>query len=681
MNNAPKSPWHAGELAMQERAGVIGSMDVIGMRAIRPYLGEQQRAFFSQLPFVVAGTVDSSGDAWATLLAGMPGFLFAPTQTMLRVAPLLDRSDPASEGLREGSAIGLLGIDLSTRRRSRVNGQIQSASGKFAIEIQVQQSYGNCNQYIHLREYELVQNTGAVSVGQTMSWLTGDAKRMIEKADTFFIASYVKDEAGQLQVDVSHKGGRPGFVRIDSTKTLTIPDFSGNLYFNTLGNILVNSKTGLVFVDFETGDVLQLTGDAEVLPESPEMNAFQGAERLWRFTPRKVVLRVAALPLRFMSPAEGVSHSVLMTGTWTDVAARLQAAYLRTTWRPFRVSAIVDESTTIRSILLQPIDGTGLAPNQPGQHLPIRLRAPGTDEVVYRTYTLSSAPSDQVYRISVKQEGQGSQLLHRLGVGDVIEAQGPAGTFVIDARARRLAILLAAGVGITPMLAMLRSIVYEGVRTRQVRPTWIVYSARSVAERAFDDEIAALVQAANGSVRLTRLLSNPTSASSADYELAGRVDRSLLRELVPEGECDFFLCGPGGFMQDVYDGLAELNVPDERIFAESFGPASLRRRRQRIAEEGTRPESTPCDVIFAVSGKTARWAPEAKTLLQFAESQGLAPSFACRSGNCGTCHTRVLEGAVAYISDLVSDVPEGEALICCAVPATGKGVATLRLDL
>lgn len=144
------------------------------------------------------------------------------------------------------------------------------------------------------------------------------------------------------------------------------------------------------------------------------------------------------------------------------------------------MARIVDESQSIRSFQLVPIDGAGLLPFAAGQHLPIRLPADARGPVLHHTYALSVAPSDEAYRISVKRQGQGSERLHdTLRVGDVLEARAPAGAFTIDAGERRPAVLVAAGVGITPMLAMLRHLVFEGLRTRRVRPTWLFYSARS----------------------------------------------------------------------------------------------------------------------------------------------------------------------------------------------------------
>ncbi|NJM92085.1 MAG: FAD-binding oxidoreductase, partial [Rhodospirillaceae bacterium] len=147
------------------------------------------------------------------------------------------------------------------------------------------------------------------------------ARAMIAGADTLFVASYVDDATRGRMVDVSHRGGRPGFVRIGADGVLTIPDFSGNRFFNTLGNLLANPKAGLLFVDFETGDLLQLTGDAEIILDSPEIVSFQGAERLWHFHPRRILYRPEALPLRWRFQQDGWSPQSLRTGTW-DHAGR-----------------------------------------------------------------------------------------------------------------------------------------------------------------------------------------------------------------------------------------------------------------------------------------------------------------------------------------------------------------------
>jgi ferredoxin-NADP reductase/predicted pyridoxine 5'-phosphate oxidase superfamily flavin-nucleotide-binding protein len=690
--NDRKSAWHAGEVEMQRRVGVADRMREIGKRVMRDHLIDQHREFYPLLPFVVLGAVDEAGDAWATLRAGRPGFLRAVDERHLHLDLKRDPADPADAGMEAGDAMGLLGIDLRSRRRNRLNGTV-ARDGADGFDLAVVQSFGNCPQYIQLRDFSFVRaaETPPSASPRYLDRLDDRACAMIEAADTFFVASYVDIEGANRQVDVSHRGGRTGFVRVGADGALTIPDFAGNLFFNTLGNILANPKAGLVFPDFATGDLLQLTGDAEVIADSPEIAAFQGAERLWRFKPRRIVHRAEALPLRWSfqdrGQQAGWSPNSLMTGNWAEAAGRLQAAALADTWRPFRVAKIVDESAAIRSFHLVPADGGGIIPHSAGQHLPIRVTPPGRDAPVIRTYTLSVAPSDRIYRISVKREGVVSRYLHEaIRVGDTIEARAPDGGFTIDARETRPAVLLAAGVGVTPMIAMLRHVVYEGLRKRALRPTFFFHASRKKHDRAFDSEIAALVEAGQGSIGLVRVISDPEGATlHQDYDYAGRIDIALLKAALPFNDYDFYLCGPAGFMQSLYDGLRGLNIADARIHAETFGPASLRRRpdARAAALPSKAPAGDPVSVAFMKSGKEARWAPESGSLLELAEARGLAPEFSCRKGECGTCRTRILNGAVAYTTAPTAPVGENEALICCSVPAASEdgGSGLLQLDL
>jgi len=685
-----RSPWHAGELTLQKAVGVAERMDDLGRRAIRDFMLDQHRAFFAKLPFAVLGAVDTDGNPWATLLANQPGFMQSPTPYRLSIAAKPYADDPAASGLDDGAAVGLLGIELQTRRRNRMNGVVQASSAA-GFSVDVGQSFGNCPQYIQVRDFELVRDPAIAPEQQAVRLheLSEHARAMITRADTFFVASYIDNDAGERQVDVSHRGGNAGFVRLGEDGVLTIPEFAGKLFFATLGNFLINPKAGLVFTDFETGDLLQLSGSAEVILHSPEIGAFQGAERLWRFTPRHIVYRAGALPLHWTLRQNGWSPNALMTGNWQEVEARLKAAALADAWRRFAITEIVDESAVIRSFYLEPLDGAGLVAHAAGQHLPIRVTPAGGGQPVIRTYTLSVGPADGVYRISVKREGLVSRHLHdTLRVGDVIEARAPAGQFTIDAKEHRPAVLLAAGVGVTPMLAMLRQIVYEGLRIRRVRPTWFFHSARTLADRAFSAEIAELAGGVSGAVEVIRTLSDTEGAvRGRDYDRAGRIDIEMLRSILPFDDYDFYLCGPAAFMQSIYDGLRELNIADARIHAESFGPAGLQRKRDARSETmpATAPERAPAQspvpVAFVKSGKEARWEPQDGSLLKLAEARGLAPEFGCRGGSCGTCRTRIVEGAVAYPVAPSFAVPDDEALICCAVPAESQDGDNPRLLL
>lgn len=677
--------WHEGERRLQEHVGAAERMASVGQRVVRDFMPDQHREFYGQLPFIVLGSVDERGDAWASLLEGRPGFMTSPSETRLDIFATPNAQDPAAEGISSGKAIGLLGIEMHTRRRNRMNGIVREANGKVAVEVD--QSFGNCPRYIQLREFDFLRDPQQAADGpaEVAEVLDADARALISRSDAFFVATYA-DRETRRQVDVSHRGGKAGFVRVGPDGMLTVPDFDGNLFFSTLGNILLNGKAGLVFIDFATGDLLQMTGDAEVILESPEIAAFQGAERLWTFTPRRIVRRKNALALRWAFATDGWSPSSLMTGDWEQATERLKAAARQDEWQGLTVSRIVDESETIRSFYLKPGDDAGLIPHLAGQHLPIRLHIAGMDRPIFRTYTLSAAPSDGVYRISVRRDGLASSYLHdQVKVGDVIEARAPAGAFTIDAHAARPAVLLAGGVGITPLLAMLRHVVYEGLRRQRMRPVILFHAARSKKERAFDREIGELVSAGRGAIRLVRVLSDTRDAEEgADYDAAGRIDMALLTRHLPFDDYDFYLCGPAAFTQSLYDGLRGFAVADHRIHGEAFGPSSLQRRPDPgVASAPARPAAStrPAPVLFANSLKEARWTPGSGTLLELAEARGLSPAFSCRSGSCGSCRTKLLAGAVTYPTEPTASIGEGEVLPCSAVPAEVEGDVENRIEL
>lgn len=679
--------WHPGEKYFQKMVGASEAMDRFGRRVIRDHLTEQHRNFFPLLPYVLLGAVDAQGTPWATILEGPRGFAHSPHPHQLDFDTLLPASDPAAQRLLEGSAVGLLGIDLMTRRRNRADGRINGVSAS-GFSVAIEHSYGNCPQYIQLRRIKQIVGDAQPTPApvERMTHLDAAAQAMIRDADTFFVASYVDidDDPAKRTVDVSHRGGNAGFVRVVDD-CLTIPDFAGNLHFNTLGNLLLNPIVGLLFVDFATGDMLQLSGRTEIIVDDPEIKAFQGAERLWKVRVEQVIRRPAALRTRWQF--EGFSPNSEMTGSWEQTAARLKADALRDAWRLLRVTRIVEESQSIRSFYFEPTDGAGLPPFEAGQHLPVRFALTGHDTHMIRTYSLSSAPSDSFFRISVKRDGAVSANLHdNVEVGDLVEARAPQGHFTVDPREDRPLVLLAAGVGITPLLSMLREVVYQGKRVRHTRPTWFVQSARSMAELAFKDEIVELATRGGDDIRALRLISQPESHAreGEGFELAGRIDVELLKALLPFNDFDFYLCGPSSFTQALYDGLRGLNVQDERIHAETFGPSTLIRDLSvlvpAVEQLPAATESVP--VMFSTSGKEARWEPGSGTLLELAESRGLNPEFSCRGGSCGTCKTKLISGHVHYLNMPADPLPDNEVLICCSVPAQGPpGSAALVLDI
>lgn len=308
--------WHPGEIALQRQVGTDERLGQIGDRVIRRFMPEQHRQFFEALPFAILGTVDEEGLPWGTIVASSSNLLRSPTPKSLHICARLTVDDPARAGAQRDRAIAVLGIDLMTRRRNRMNGLIMR-SDDAGLYVAVRQSFGNCPQYIQRREVSFFGNERARAI-ETSSSLSERAKRIVREADTFFVASYtVRDDVPE--VDVSHRGGRPGFVRIDDDGTLTVPDFAGNTYFNTLGNIFKTPFAGLLFIDFSNGDLVQISGSAELILDPKQAAQFEGAERLWRVRPTKVVIRPSGTPLRFSQPENTWSPQTLRTGAWRTV--------------------------------------------------------------------------------------------------------------------------------------------------------------------------------------------------------------------------------------------------------------------------------------------------------------------------------------------------------------------------
>ena len=290
-------PFHRGELEAQALAGGGSSGG-----AIRDRMPAQHRTFFEALPFVVVASVDRDAPV-ATLWTGTPGFVAAPDPETLRIAVDLDPADPASRAFTAGAPFGLLGLQPATRRRNRANGVI-TAAGAGSITVAIRQSFGNCPQYIHPRELRRARPGTAAT--EALDRLDHEAAQRIAGADTLFVATSARLGEPTGGVDVSHRGGPTGFVRIDGD-VLTIPDFSGNHYFNTLGNLVSEPRAALLFADFLTGDLLHLQGTTEIQWDGPEVRALDGAERLWRFHVERGWRRPGAMALRWIVPPASTS--------------------------------------------------------------------------------------------------------------------------------------------------------------------------------------------------------------------------------------------------------------------------------------------------------------------------------------------------------------------------------------
>ncbi|MCW5736292.1 MAG: pyridoxamine 5'-phosphate oxidase family protein [Enhydrobacter sp.] len=298
-------PFHEDERAAQTLAGQRAER-----AAIRPYLPDQHREFFELLRYLFTATIDGNGWPVASILWGPAGFLHSRESSTLQIDALPSANDPAACGFAAGNRVGLLGLDLSTRRRNRANGLVTAMDGK-GLTVMIEQSFGNCAQYIQTRTpTDHVRLPLAV---ETLSTLDLAALRLIGTADTLFVASRSRDGVGQGGgLDVSHRGGRPGFVDVQED-ALVVPDFRGNRFFNTLGNLLGDPRCGLLFIDFATGDLLQLQATATIdwtvgarLPAGTQRSLRLRIEQGWR--------RRGALPFDWTFGA--YAPTTLATGLW-----------------------------------------------------------------------------------------------------------------------------------------------------------------------------------------------------------------------------------------------------------------------------------------------------------------------------------------------------------------------------
>ena len=346
-------------------------------------------------------------------------------------------------------------------------------------------------------------------------------------------------------------------------------------------------------------------------------------------------------------------------------------------WRRLRVTAIDHESDSVISVRLVPADGGPAAPARPGQFLTVRLRPDPGAVPLLRTYSLSGAPNAESYRISVKREphGAASGYLHtRLRVGDVIEAGAPRGSFVLRPGDRPV-VLISAGVGATPVLAMLHVLAAE----RSARPVWWVYGARDGSEHPFEQEARALLGQLPDAHRIV-CYSHPRP-QDGNFDVAGRVTAGVLDKAgVPAG-ADFYLCGPAQFMHDIAAALTARGAAPDRVSREIFGPADPitpgvvaapeRAPHPPAGEPGQGPA-----ISFSRSNLSVAWDPAFASLLELAEACDVPVRFSCRSGVCHTCETGLVSGEVSYRPDPLEPPEPGSALICCSQPA---GEVTLDL--
>jgi ferredoxin-NADP reductase/MOSC domain-containing protein YiiM len=341
-------------------------------------------------------------------------------------------------------------------------------------------------------------------------------------------------------------------------------------------------------------------------------------------------------------------------------------------FRPLRVSRKVRESSNVISLVLEPADKQPLTAALPGQFVILRLRPALNAPALMRSYSLSAEPSAERYRVSVKREAHGAAGIYindQLEVGDVVDASAARGSFTLRP-GNTPVVLLSAGIGATPVLAMLHALAAEA----SMREIWWLYGARSGREHPFAEETRRLLKVlAHGHSHIRYSAHDPEDRRGVDFDAAGRLNVRALEELSLPRNGDFYVCGPSTFMSDLTAGLAAWGAAPSCIHTEIFGagpsltPGIVASPRRPPHLPAGLPGSGPL-VSFARSGLNVRWGPPFESLLELAESCDVPVRWACRTGVCHTCETGLVAGRVSYRPDPVDAPADGNVLICCSHP-------------
>jgi len=380
-------------------------------------------------------------------------------------------------------------------------------------------------------------------------------------------------------------------------------------------------------------------------------------------------LRIPALSAGW----RGSFQALLSEDEGGDVATKdTQVASAWTGFRKVRVSGKTRESASVTSLMLEPVDGLPLTAALPGQFVVLLLGlAPGAPAQM-RSYSLSGEPSDRRYRISVKREPHGAASTYineNMQIGEVLEISAPRGNFTLQ-RGDGPVVLLSAGVGATPVLAMLHALATEGSR----RKIWWLHGARSGRDHPFAQEVRSLVKAlVSGRSHILYSSPDPEDKPGVDFDAAGHLNVEALRELEVPRDADFFICGPPAFMSELTAGLIAWGVAASRIHTEIFGAGPS--ITPGVVSPSGQPPHQPIGasaagplVSFARSGLNVRWSADYQSLLELAEACDVPTKWACRAGVCHTCETGLVAGEVSYGPEPILPPAPGSALICCSRP-------------
>ncbi len=438
--------------------------------------------------------------------------------------------------------------------------------------------------------------------------------------------------------------------------------------------LVAHHRPGFYLRVLEEG-LVQAGEEIEKVAEGPEQLTVAEIDALLYLPNKSRALLERALRVPALSEGWKQSFRELLVKAESDT----QPAPAWPGFKPLRVAEIRRESSTITYLLLVPISGSEPTPvAAPGQYLTVRVRPDGDARPLVRNYSLSDIADERGYRISVKLEGAASRYLdERVGVGDLLEVAAPRGSFVLREGSSAV-VLISAGVGATPVLAMLHAL----VRGHAERPVWWLHGARNRGEHAFAGEVDNLLASLPDAHRLIAY-SRPDGADGPDagYDVAGRLDLAVIERAAVPKDADYYLCGPDGFMREIGSALAARGVAPQRISTEVFGVIAT--HASGVVKAGHRAPHAPDGpigsgpiVTFSRSDLAVPWDDRYPSLLDFAEACDVPVGFGCRNGTCHNCESRVLSGEVTYHIEPLDPPPDGRVLVCSSRPSS-----ELTLDL
>ncbi len=385
----------------------------------------------------------------------------------------------------------------------------------------------------------------------------------------------------------------------------------------------------------------------------------------------------SAAEARFYEESLEMLRTNVKTSSAHMLAERERATQTWNGLRKFRIEKKNPEGGGICSFYLKPHDNKPIPPFEPGQYLTFQLRVPGKDKPIIRCYSLSDSPlMRDYYRVSIKAvpaprdkpelpPGLSSNFFHdQLNEGDILDCKAPGGKFFMDQTKHTPVVLIGGGIGLTPVLSMLNSIVLSGSK----RETHFFYGVRNSKEHVMRDHLMQ-IDRDHENVHMHICYSNPEEGEELgrDYQHAERVSVELFKKVLPSNNYDFYICGPPPMMESLVKDLDEWGVPEPNVHFEAFGPASVKKAKPKPAEAAGE-EAPKFEITFAKSGKTVAWDGSFDSILEFAEANEIAMDSGCRAGNCGTCITALKSGSVKYVEEPGAQPEDGSCLTCVSVP-------------